>query len=295
MKEHKLRDFFPWIVLIPILTWYGIFVFYPALKDIFMSFYLWNITDPSQSKFVGLRHYLDFRNDARFIISFKNTWIYVILKTALSIPISLITALFLVKISKGRNILLFCLLLPYFMSAAAMGILWRWLYQPSFGLFNNFLKALSLPPQKFLNSPHQALYSIIMVDIWRSVGFGTVIFQAARLNIPEIYYEAARIDGANHWKLFRCITLPLLGNTSLFMLIITVIGAFQVFDIAMVMTIPELGGPGRSTYILSLLVYNQGINRVRMGYAAAVAMVMFIIMIILTVFQFRILRRRWAY
>lgn len=294
MKEHK-RNFFPWIVLIPILTWYGIFVFYPVLRNFFMSFYLWNITDPSQSKFVGLGNYLNFRNDARFIISFKNTWIYVITKTALSISISLITALFLAKLSKGRNIFLFCFLLPYFMSAAAMGILWRWLYQPSFGLFNNFFLALSLPPQKFLNSPGQALYSIIMVDIWRSVGFGTVIFMAARLNIPEIYYEAARIDGANHWKLFLRITLPLLGNTCLFMLIITIIGAFQVFDVVMVMTIPQLGGPGRSTYILSLLVYNQGINRVRMGSAAAVAMVMFVIMIILTMFQFRILRRRWSY
>lgn len=295
MKRYKARTFFPWLVLIPTLIWYGIFVFYPIGKALFMSLYLWNVTNPSQSIYIGFRRFVEFWSDERFLISFKNTWIYVFVKTGMVVPISFFLALLLHKISKGRNFYLVCYSLPLLMSAAAMGILWRWLYQPNFGLINTVLKIVGLPSQSFLNSPEQAIFSIIVTDVWRSLGFGVIILLSGRLSISDMYYESAKIDGAGEWALFRHITLPLLTNVTLFFLIMTIIWAFQIFDIALVMTVPWMGGPGRSTYIMSILVYNEGFVRVHLGYAAAVAIVMFVITMIFTLFQFRFLSRRWTH
>ncbi|MGQ9629549.1 MAG: carbohydrate ABC transporter permease [bacterium] len=284
--------YFPWMILVPILLWYLLFVFWPVVNSVRTSFYEWNTIDPEQSPMVGWRNYGELFGDSTFIVSLKNTFIYVAMKTLLSIPISLAIAVLLMKIGRGRDGFVFVIFLPAVCAVAAMSVLFMWLYQPTFGLFNAILKALRLPPQGFLSNPRQAIFAIAATDIWQGLGYQVIIFLAGLMEIPDVFTEAAVIDGANSWQVFWRVTLPLLGNVMLFVVVTTLIGAFQVFDRVAVMT---GGGPGKSSYVIAYFIYRYGIFHMRVGYATAAAMVMFIIIMIITVIQIRILRPQWEY
>lgn len=193
---------------------------------------------------------------------------------------------------RTQRFYIFCVFAPALCSSAAIGVLFAWLYQPRFGPINAALALLGLPRQGFLTVADQALYAVVAVDVWQHVGFGAIVFLAGLLSIPESVIDAARIDGANRWALFWRVTLPLLSHTTLFMAVITLIGSFQVFDLILVMT---GGGPGSATYVLSYLIYNEGLLRNNMGAATAISLVMFAIILVFTIAQFRLLRPRWEY
>jgi ABC-type sugar transport system permease subunit len=292
---------FPIIVLTPIIVLYVLFVYYPLGYSIWSSLHLWIIENPSESTFVGLRHYIElFTKDHRFQKAFTNTLIYVSLKTIIVIPIGLLFASLLAQLRRGNKIYIFAVFLPALCTPAAIGVLFNYLYQTRFGLFNYILEILRLQPQPFLSSPKQALYCVISVDSWAFVGLTTLLFYAGLLNIPEVFVEAARVDGAGKLRTFFSIKVPLLGHSLLFLAVYTIIYTFQVFDFIFVMTSTgttggTAGGPGISSYVMSLLVYNEAMLRGQIDRGTAVATVMLLVVLVFTLIQFKLLRPRWEY
>lgn len=290
---RRPRVLFPWLVLTPILVYYAVFLIYPLVYAVWVSLHLWIIEKPDSSPFVLLQNYRDLLlPTSRFPAAFFNTLKYVAIRTVVLVPAGLLLALLLSRFVRSQRFYLFCVFAPVVCPGAAIAVLWTVLLHPRFGMINNVIMGLGLPRQGFLTSADQALYAIVGVDIWQNMGFGAVIFLAGLLGIPEQFIEAARIDGANRWQLFWKVTLPLLAPTTLFVTVITLIGAFQVFDLILVMTD---GGPGYATYVLSYLIYNEGMLRNNMGSATAIALIMFIIIMLFTRLEFRLMRPRWEY
>jgi len=293
---------FPVLVLIPIVVWYSAFVWYPLLYSVWASFHLWIPEAPRESPFVGISNYVKFFvTDPRFKVALSNTFIYVALKTSLVVAIGILIALLLNQTYRLQRLYIYFLFLPVLCSASAIGILFLYLYQPTFGLLNNVLKTIGLSPRGFLSDPKQALYCVVAADIWQTIGFSTLIFFTALMDLPEVFLDAAKIDGAGPVRTFFSVTLPLLGHAFLFIAVYTMINAFQVFDFIFVMTSTgggtggAAGGPGYSTYVLSLIVYNEGMLRLQVDKAAAAGVIMFAIILALTVFQLKILRPKWEY
>lgn len=279
-------------VLTPILAWYLILAAWPIFRAFQISFFQWNVLNPSASTYVGLENYVRLTTDEVFQIALDNSVIYVILLAAGVLPISLFLAVLLERAARGRQFYLFFIFAPVIMSVVAVSLIFTWFYDPTAGLFNYILHSLHVPQQSFLLSEQESLYSVIAMNIWQAVGFYTVIFLAGLLEIPTLYYDAAKVDGASSWSTFRHVTLPLLSNTMLFAIVILSIGAFQVFTPIQVMT---GGGPGHSSYVLSLLVYVEGLTNYNFGFASAVAFVIFAAVLVITVIQLRLLRKSWEY
>jgi ABC-type sugar transport system permease subunit len=298
----KRQYLFPFAVLAPIVVWYALFFYYPTGYSIFASLHLWVAENPSKSTFVGLKNYIDlFSGDPRFLKALTNTLVYVGTKTALVIPMGIIIASLLESLRRGTRVYIFMIFLPALCSATAIGVLFTYLFQPRFGLFNALLTRIGLEAQPFLSSSVQALFCVIFTDAWQYIGLTTLISYAAIMEIPYTLVEAARVDGAGILRTFFRIKLPLLGHALLFLAVYTMINAFQFFDFVFVMTSTgggtggSAGGPGYSSYVLSLLVYNEGMLRMYIDKATAVASVMFVIVLVLTLVQFKILRPRWEY
>lgn len=299
MKKHRG---FLLSVLIPILIFYGLFIWYPLFYSIWASLHLWVPENPFGSIFVGLSNYIKlFTTDPRFIKALSNTIIYVALKTGVAVVIGVIIALLLDQIKRMQRLYIYLIFLPVLCSATAIGILFLYFYQPTFGLFNTILGMIGLPTQKFLTDAKQALFCVAAADIWQTLGFSTLIFFTGLIGMPGVFVEAARIDGAKPFQILFRITLPLLGHTILFIAVYTMINAFQVFDFIFVMTSSgggtggTSGGPGFSSYVLSLLVYNEGLLRMQIDKGAAVGFIMFIIILIATIVQFKIIKPKWEY
>ena len=297
----KQKYIFPFVVLTPLIILYILFVYYPLGYSIWSSLHLWVIENPLKSTFVGLRNYIElFTSNARFAKAFSNTFIYVAVKTALVIPLGLLFATLLAYLRRGQRFYIFAVFLPALCTPAAIGVLFSYLFQTRFGLINHVLKTILLQPQPFLNSPKQALYCVIAVDSWAFVGLTTLIFYAGLLNIPEVFVEAAKVDGAGKFRSFFTIKVPLLGHSILFLAIYTIINAFQTFDFLFVMTSTgstggSSGGPGISSYVMSLLVYNEGMLRGQVDRATAVATIMLVFVLLFTLIQFKVLRPKWEY
>jgi ABC-type sugar transport system permease subunit len=298
----KRKYLFPLLVLTPIVAWYILFMYYPMGYSIWSSLHLWIVEKPSKSTFVGLKNYINLITiDPRFKRAILNTFIYVVTKSAVVIPLGLLLASLLEYLKKGQKIYIFAVFLPALCSATAIGILFTYLYQPRFGLFNEVLKRLGLRPQLFLSSPTQAIFCVIFTDCWQYVGFTTLIFFAGLMNLPPVFVEAARVDGAGRLRTFFSIKLPLLGHTVVFLTVYTIINAFQFFDFIFVMTSSgggtggTSGGPGYSSFVLSLLVYDEGMLRMQLDKATSVATIMLIIVMGLTLLQFKWLRPKWEY
>lgn len=296
------KNLFPLFVLVPVLIWIGIFIFYPLLYSIWASLHLWIPEKPWSSVFVGLNNYIKlFSSDPKFIVSIKNTFIYVGIKTAAVVVIGIAIALLLNQAAKIQKYFIYSVFLPFLCPAAAIGILFLYFYQPTFGLFNSILNFLHIPTQGFLSNSAQAIYCVIAADVWQTIGFSTLIFFTGLKSMPGTFLEAARVDGAGPFRSFFNVTFPLLGDTFLFIIVYTMINAFQVFDFIFVMTVSgggtggTAGGPGISSFVLSLMVYNEGMLRMQIDKGAAVSIIMFIAIFILAIFQYKILKPKWEY
>jgi multiple sugar transport system permease protein len=302
LARARSRYLFPVVVLVPIGVWYALFMYYPTFYSLWASLHLWVAEDPSKSTFIGLKNYVDlFTTDPRFLKALLNTLVYMITKVAIVVPVGMIIALLLEKVRGGTKIYIFAIFLPALCSATAISILFSYLYQPTFGLFNSILKMIGLPPQPFLSSAVQAIFSVILTDSWQYLGFTSLIFFTGIMSLPQVFIEAARVDGAGPLRTFFRIKLPILGQTVLFISVYTIINAFQSFDFVYVMTSTggstggASGGPGYSSYVLSLLVYNEGMLRMHIDKSTAVATIMLAIVMVLTLIQFRLLRPKWEY
>ncbi|MCX7845577.1 MAG: sugar ABC transporter permease [Dictyoglomaceae bacterium] len=269
------------LFLLPVAIFYIILVFYPVFFSIYVSFKDWNmLKSPWNSPFVGLSNYKKVFSDDIFIKAFSNTLIFSISIILIGIPLSLAIAVLLTKV-KNNAIWRYIIFIPAIAPPIAIGMTWMFLFDPTYGIINLFLNFLGLPELEWLASPKHAIFAVIIVGIWSSLGLNTLIFYAGLKDIPHIYYESAKIDGANTWKTFINITLPLLKPVTLFILITNIISSWQVFDLVIGLTGQKLatpGGPANSTQVVVLYMYQTAFRYLEMGKASAMAFILFSIL-----------------
>ncbi|MEF2073923.1 carbohydrate ABC transporter permease [Consotaella aegiceratis] len=265
--------------------------FYPTFHAFWLSFTDWNLLRPPA--FIGLDNYARLMGDPLFWKVFKNTFLYLIIGTPVSLFISFVVAYNLDKTRFLHGFIRALYFLPFLTTAAVMGWVWRWFYQPvPIGLFNDVLAAMGLPQQPFLRSITQALPAVLAPAVWAGLGFQVVIFMAGLRAIPTSYYEAARIDGVSNWTILVKITLPLLKPTFVFLVVFSSIAFLRIFDQVYNMTTNDPGGPLNATKPLVLMIYQTAFSSFDMGYAAAQTVVLFMVLLIISLIQLRILRNR---
>ena len=291
---RRPQFWFGMAILVPIMAWYAVFAFGPILRAFYMAVVDYKLLDPGNSKFVGLKHFEKLLTYELFWISLVNTITYAAVFLVAMIPLALLSASLLAKVIRGRNLYLFFIFMPVVVSLVAISLLFKYLLDADIGLFNQLLNAAGLPKSRFLTSVDSALPTVIGVDVWKSLGFYVVILLAGMLAIPEHMYDAARVDGANAWQRFVNITLPLLGHTLTLVSVLIVLHGLAVYTIVVVMPEP-MGGPGRATYVLNLLVYEEAFSRLNFGLATAIAFTLFLIVLVITLVQFRLLKPNWSY
>jgi len=281
-------------LLIPLIFFLYVRI-YPALFAFQMSFYDWNPLAEEQP-YVGLENYQRLLSELGAPNSvtraaFSNTARYVILGVPIQLALGLLIALMLNEIRFLSNLYRIIFFLPFVTSTIAISWVFRWLYQPRIGLFNVLLQAFSLPQQPFLRSPDQALYSVLAVVIWQGLGFAVIIFLAGLKNIPRVYYEAAEVDGASRWQSFWNITFPLLNPSIVYLVVLQSIGFLRMFAEVLAMSQQGDGGPLNSTTTVVLRVYREAFQRLDMGYASALTVALFVIILVITVVQLRVTTR----
>ena len=292
-------------LLLP-LAFFLVVRFWPALQSFQLSLFTWHV-DPLQREFVGVSHYQAMLGDPRLQRALLNTLLY----TAIIVPVQLVLglgiAVLLSAVTAFKGLFRAIYFAPYVTPAVAVAWIWSWMYSVNFGVINNLLIEwslfwqalgitwLSIYPQPFLTSPSQALLAVAVVVIWQGLGFQIVIFLAGLQGIPRMYYEAARIDGANPWHLLRHITVPLLNPVIVFSVVISTIASLQLFDQVVNINFLDQGGPLNSTLPIVLYLYQEAFGRFRFGYAAAVAVLLFILILVVTIVQLRLISRRVDY
>jgi len=279
------------LFLSPTLVIFGVFVLFPVVFSFYLSFQQWNMFS-SGATFVGLANYAQIIRNPEFWMVLKNTFVYTLGTVPLNMILSLIVAYFLNKKLAGKKFLRTAFFAPVIMSSVAAAVIWRWVYEPNFGLLNTVLGWFSIPAVNWLNDPTAAMFALIVMGVWKTFGVNMVLFSAGLQGIPEHYYEAAELDGAGRWSRFWYITIPLLSPTTFFVLVISVIGSFQVFDTVYVLT---SGGPLGTTKVLVFYLYEHAFKFFDMGYASAVAYLMFAIVFALTLLQTKYLKRSIHY
>ena len=267
-----------------------LFIVFVLFVSAFLSLTRWDLVSPPE--FIGIQNYIDLFSDDLFFITVKNTVIFVLMFIPLTITLSLSVALAANTKLKGLAFFRTAYFFPYVASMVAVAIVFRWLFSSDYGLINGFLGWFGIDPVNWLNSCSTALPSIAFVSVWKGLGWNMTLFLAGLQSIPSHLYEAAALDGAGRWRQFRDITWPLLTPTTFFVLVTSVLGSFQVFDTAYLMT---QGGPERCTYTYLYYLYQQGFRFFNMGYAAAMAWLLFAVLIAITFIQFKFLNKRVNY
>jgi multiple sugar transport system permease protein len=278
-----------WLFLAPALVVLGVFFALPILAALFLSltdFDIYAIGDASTARFVGLRNYARLLENPTFWLALRNTLYFVAVGGPLSVAVSLGAALLVnAKGVRLKGLFRTIYFAPVVTTLVAVAAVWRYLYHPRAGLLNAMLGLVGVDPIDWLGDPAWAMPAIILLAVWKNFGYNMIIFVAGLQNVPEELYEAAHVDGANGWQRFRHITLPMLAPTFLFVGVITMIGYFQLFAEPYVMT---QGGPLNATLSVVLLMYQEGFRWWNMGYAAALAFVLFLIILAATLVQLRL-------
>lgn len=290
MIKRWLYKLEPYFYLAPTII--GLFLFSAGavIMSFLISFTKWDIINPP--KFVGLQNYIIIFQSELFWKVFGNTFYYVILNVPPSIVIPLIIAVLLNQRLKGINIFRSIYFLPVISSIVAVALVWSWLYNPEFGLINYVLKKFfNIDGPRWLEDENWAMPAMVIMNVWKSMGYNMVLFLAGLQNIPDSLYEVSEIDGASGIKKFFNITLPLLSPTTFFVFIITIISSFQVFEQTYILT---KGGPANSTLTLSYYIYQNAFLYLRMGYSSALSYILFGIIFIITLLQFKY-QKKWVH
>jgi multiple sugar transport system permease protein len=280
-----------WAFLALPVVFYVVIRFYPTGNAMVISFQDWNLL--GDRTWAGWQNYQKLWNNPVFWQVFRNTFVYLILGTPISLVISFFIAYHLDKTRFMHGFIRMLYFLPFMTSAVAMAWVWRWFYQPvPIGLFNNALAQFGIPQIEFLRSTTNALPAILAPAVWAGLGFQIIIFMAGIRAIPQSYYEAARIDGVSKTATLFEITLPLLKPTIVFLVVFSSIGFLRIFDQVFNMTSGDPGGPLNSTKPLVLQIYQSAFTDFDMGYAAAQTVVLFLILLCVSLFQLYLLRDR---
>jgi multiple sugar transport system permease protein len=280
----------PFLYLAPFLLFFTVFQIYPIFQGLYVSLTRWDLATPP--RFIGITNYINLvSTDTLFWTALRNTCLFVLLNTPLAVMIPLGLAMLVNEPIHGRAIFRSAFSTPLMISVASVGVLWQWFYNPAFGLINHYLGLVGLPGQNWLQQTGWAMTAIVITTIWWNSGFNMILFLAGLQDIPEHLYDAAKIDGAGKWALFRYVTLPGLRATLLFVSVTTIIGSFRVFAQVLVMTNGS-GGPFDSTRTIVMHIYELGFRYFKMGSASAVAWALFAIVVIFTLIQFRLLKEQ---
>ncbi len=296
---HQRQVLWAYVFLAIPIVFFVVIRWYPTLLAFNISFRDWNVFEAS-GPWVGLEHYRRiweelFKPRSAVRAAFWNTIRYVVYGVPSQLVLGLAIALMMNHIRRFVTLYRVAYFAPYVTSAVAVAFVWNWLYQPQTGLINQVLSALGLPNQPFTKSPQQALQSITAVAVWQNLGFAVIIFLAGLQQIPEMYYEAARIDGANAWQLFRHITLPLLNPVIVYLTVLGTISYLRMFALVQNMSPQGTGGPLKSTTTVVLEVYREGFSSYNMGFAAALTVILFLLILLITIVQLRFLSQRVEY
>lgn len=285
-KKNMLNG---WLFILPNVLGFLVFIMGPVLASFVLSFTKWD--GFAVPEFVGFQNYIKMFGRESFKISFWNTIYYTAVFVPVTLSLAILAAVLLKNTTRLAKVFRTAFFLPYLSSTVAVAIVWQLLYHPTMGPINTTLMSLGIEnPPKWLSSQDWAMLSVIIMSIWRSIGYYMVIYLAALQGIPPMLYEAAEIDGASPVQRFFKITLPSLSPTIFFTLIISVIHSFKVFDQVFILT---EGGPGRATNVLAYVIYNESFVNYKMGYASAMAYILFAMIMVITIIQFRG-QRKWV-
>jgi len=291
-RPIRAQAHFAACALIPILAYFGIFFIFPIFSSFYISFHYWNAFDPNHY-FVGLENYKWNFGDSIFWQSLKNTLYYTIGYVLIVTVSGLILALWINSIRKTMGRLMeIVFFIPVIISWVVASLLFGWLYQPSYGIINYYLGIIGLGPYRWLSGISTVMPSVILMSVWKTLGYGVVILRAGLLGIPNVYYEAAVIDGASKWGTFLRVTLPLLMPSLLLVTVTNVIWSLQVFTQVYVMT---GGGPGTASTVLVLRMYQLAFEFFRMGRGTALAVMLFLLIVVATLVQIRYSRGGFKY
>ncbi|MFD2114746.1 carbohydrate ABC transporter permease [Paenibacillus yanchengensis] len=278
------------LFILPAFLLFAVFIFAPLLYGLYLSFTDYGGFD-IQPNFIGLKNYIELWQDDYFLISLKNNMFYTLMFVPLTLILSLLSAVALNYVWHLTKFFRMAFYFPHITSMVSIAIVWGLLLNPIRGPINGVLKAIGISnPPEWLMSSEWALIAIVIVAAWKSFGYYMIILLAGIQGIPEYLYESAKLDGAGAFKRFLYITLPSLSPTIFMVTILTFISSFQVFDLVSVMT---EGGPGRSTNVLVFRIYQEAFINYEMGYASAMSIVLFAIVMIISIIQFR-LEKKWV-
>jgi ABC-type sugar transport system permease subunit len=287
VREERAR--YGVLFVLPSFIFFGIFIAWPVFYSFYLGFYDWNPLDP-KPVFIGLANYRELIGSPTFLRVIFNTLIFTVGDLVLVVGGSIALALALNQGVRGTALFRGIYYSPVVTALVATGVIWLWILDPQYGIVNQVLRAFGLPAPGWGTDPAWAMPTVILTFAWREIGYFTVIYLAGLQGVPEELKEAARIDGCGPWGVFRNVTFPLLMPTTFFVLVLGIIRATQnAFAVVYVMT---GGGPVDATNVIVLYLYEQAFRFFRLGYASAVAYVLFVFIFGLTLVQFYLLRRR---
>lgn len=311
-KSKFFNKFNPILYLLPALILLLTFKILPILISFIVSFFKWDMAGPSS--FVGLSNYKSVLTDSSFWQASLNTFFYALGAVPLSILLSMFFSILLHSVTKGKTFFRVLYYLPVVTSIVAVSVVWKWVYNQRAGLLNAILSLFHIQGPNWLGEwrgifelisgnslpivikgPSLALVSLIILSVWKSLGYNILIFLAGLQNIPKTYYEACEIDGANSWQKFRYITFPLLSPTTFYVFLMSTIISFQVFAPVWLMTGPPAGGPLGTTNVVVYYLYDKAFRFFHYGAASATAFILFAILLILTVLQRKFTEKRVFY
>jgi multiple sugar transport system permease protein len=277
--------------LLPSLAGFLVFYAYPALRGLYLSFTDFNLLR-NDGEWVGLRNYQAMLSDALFWNALWVTFKYVVINIGIQTVLALAIAVLMQRLTRSvvvRGILV----LPWLIPNVVLALLWMWMLDPNLGVVNHYLEAIGIGSQGFLGSEEQVIPTLAGINIWRHMGYTALLLFAGLMMIPKSYYEAAALDGASEWRMFRTVTLPLLRPVLALVLVVTLIGSFQVFDTVAVATGGfggQPGGPGNESRVLYLYIFQQAFEFNDLGYAAALSVGLILLLVAVAAAQLRLLR-----
>ena len=283
---NSRRPLLGWLLVTPSLIGVAAFLILPVVLAFVVSLFRWDLLGSRQ--FIGLENYQGLLSDGALLNSLLVTALFTLISVPLSLALGLMLATQLVRALPGSAIVRVIVVIPWVCAPLALGVVWKWIFQPSVGALNQILGVRV----EWLTDPSLALPAVAFVAIWQNVGYISLFFQAGLTRIPGSIYEAARIDGAAPWQSMLHMTIPLLRPTTFFLAVTQVVASFQVFDMVFALT---GGGPQHRTEVIASLIYHEAFVSSRLGRASAVAVILFLLLVVITLAQQRWFSRRITY
>jgi multiple sugar transport system permease protein len=290
-KNHLL---FVACTLGPVLVLFAFIRIIPIIRTAYYSFTNYSLLIPKPA-LVGLSNYAAMLRDASFKAAFSNTALITFSCVIVTLSLALLFSVLLRRIERSSPLYEMIFFIPVITPWVPATVIWRWLFDPTFGIINAILSFFRLPTQSWLQQPDQVIYAIVIISIWKTLGYYMIIYSVGLKNIPLEFYEAATVDGAGHGRQFRHITMPLLKPIVLFSMIMASIQFFNTFTVAFVISSEAQGSPSYECKVLVWEIYRNGFGYYKMGYASAEAMVLLVFILIVILIQFRLLRYETEY